>query len=48
MLDYFSRITTFKEKDTEAKNLFISQKLKQQPFLEYLYANELLLSGVNR
>jgi len=48
MLDYFSRITTFEEGDVNAKNQFISQKLKQEPFLEYLYANELLLSAVNQ
>jgi hypothetical protein len=48
MLDYFSRITTFGERETAAKNNFITQKLKQEPFLEYLYANELLLSAVNR
>ena len=44
MLDYFSRISTL---GSAAKNQFISQKLKQAPFLDYLYANEFLLSQVN-
>lgn len=44
LLDYFSRIETFNQTD---KNEYILKKIRQAPFLEYLYTNEFILSSVD-
>lgn len=53
LLDYFSRISdmnaTIPKNGTNVsqKSQFITTKVRQAPFLEYLYSNEFLLSPVN-